>query len=157
VQDRVRDEVAKAGTLTSASIDGLRYLEACVHEELRLWTPVPLLMRRVTRPFVLRDRIALEKEQQILMHAGFYHRDARYFGYAADRFSPQDSHDGKLPPVYFFSAHRQSCVGRPLVTFVLKATLASLLSRFRFELIGPAIDPNSIPYLYDHFSLRLKV
>jgi choline dehydrogenase-like flavoprotein len=157
VQARVRKEVAKVGALTAAAIDGLDYLEACLHEQLRLWSPVPMLLRRATKPFLLRDQIAIEPEQQILMHAGFYHRDPKIFGEVADKFSPEAALARGFPETYFFSAHRQSCVGRPLMTFLLKATLAALLSRFRFDLVAPAIDSESIPYLYDHFSVRLKV
>jgi hypothetical protein len=159
VEARARQEVVDAGELSAAAIDGLAYLEACIHEGLRLWTPVPLLLRRATGPgpFVLRGEIAIEPEQQILMHAGFYHRDARVFGDLADKFSPDEAVKPGFPDTYFFSAHRQSCVGRPLVTFLLKATLASMLVRYKdFKLRGPAIDPNAIPYLYDHFSVSLK-
>ena len=156
VQQQARDEVANAGKLTADAIDSLRFLEACVHEQLRLWAPVPLLLRRATKPFALREEIPIEAEQQILMHAGFYHRDLRVFGEFADRFAPARLLQRAFPPTYFFSAHRQSCVGRPLVTFLLKATLASLLARHAFDLLGPDIDSDSVPYLYDHFSVKLK-
>jgi cytochrome P450 len=155
VQAKVRQEVRAAGTLTVDAIEGLHYLEASLREQLRLWTPVPILLRRATKAFSLRDEIPIEAEQQILIHAGFYHRDARYFGAYADTFLP-DATAYEFPIVYFFSGHRQSCAGRTLATFLLKATLASLLARFRFELIGPAIEPGRIPYLYDHFSVRLR-
>jgi hypothetical protein len=39
--------------------------------------------------------------------------------------------------------------------FVLKATLASLLARFRFELAGPGIEPGRIAYHYDHYCIDL--
>jgi cytochrome P450 len=155
VQTKARQEVRAAGTLTVEAIEGLHYLEACLREQLRLWTPVPMLLRRATKAFSLRDEIPIEAEQQILIHAGFYHRDARYFGAYADTFLPEAT-DYEFPTVYFFSAHRQSCAGRTLATFLLKATLASLLSRLRFELVAPAIEPGRIPYLYDHFSVGLR-
>jgi cytochrome P450 len=155
VQTKVRQEVRAAGTLTVEAIEGLHYLEACLREQLRLWTPVPILLRRATKAFSLRDEIPIEAEQQILIHAGFYHRDARYFGAYADTFLP-DATAYEFPTVYVFSGHRQSCAGRTLATFLLKATLASLLGRFRFELRGPAMEPGRIPYLYDHFSVRLR-
>jgi len=118
---------------------------------------VPLLLRRAVRPFALRGEIPIEAEQQILIHASLYHRDREIFQARADRFRPDDIAGGNAGPfIYAFSAHRQRCAGRTLVTFILKATLAALLSGYRFELIGPTIEPESIPYLYDHFSLRLR-
>jgi cytochrome P450 len=152
VQARVRDEIRACGTPTAASIDGLRHLEACIAEQLRLWTPVPLLLRRAEEAFTLGDGIAIGEEQQLLIHAGFHHRDPRVFGERADAFRP----DAALPPTYVFSAHDRGCAGRSLATFVLKATLAPLLARSRFELLGPAIQPGRIPYLYDHFGIELR-
>jgi choline dehydrogenase-like flavoprotein len=158
VQQRICQDVSRLAALTPADIDGLRYLEACIHEQLRLWPPVPMLMRRATRSFSLRDQIALEAGQQLLLHAGLYHRDPKIFGEFADRFAPDAALAQGFPVTYFFSRYRQSCAGRLLITFLLKATLASLLARFRFgfTLRGPPIDPCFIPYLYDHFSLRLE-
>jgi cytochrome P450 len=154
VQKRVREEVRAAGTLTAQAIDGLRYLEACIGEQLRLWTPVPMLLRRAVRPFSLRGEIAIDAEQQILIHTGSYHRNPRFFGKRADSFSPDAC--GGHPAVYPFSDQRQSCAGKSLAIFVLKATLASLLGRFRFEIPRPAVEPGSIPHLYDHFKLALR-
>jgi cytochrome P450 len=151
VQARVRDEIRAAGTLTAASIDGLRHLEACIAEQLRLWTPVPLLLRRAEEPFTLVDGIPIAEEHQILIHAGFHHRDPRVFGDFADSFRP----DAASAPSYVFSAHDRGCAGRSLATFVLKAALAALLARSRFELIGPQVCPGRIPYLYDHFAIEL--
>jgi cytochrome P450 len=155
VQARVREEVRSARTATVQDIDGFRYLEACIGEQLRLWTPIPVLLRRAVKRFSLRGEITIQAEQQILMHTGYYHRDPLVFGERADRFSP-GAVTGAFPPVYFFSAHRQSCVGELLARFLLKATLASLLAAFRFELVAPSIRPGQIPYLCDHFKIELR-
>jgi cytochrome P450 len=156
VQDRVREEIRKVPTLTAHAIDGLRYLEACLSEQLRLWTPVPILLRRALKSFSLPDEVPIEAGQQILMHTGFYHRDSRVFGETAHQFSPDRLGDGS-PRVYFFSGGRQSCAGQLLARFILKATLARLLHKFRFELVGPRIGPGPIPYLYDHFKIELRL
>ena len=156
VQERVREEIRQAATLTSDAVDGLHFLQACLEEQLRLWTPVPILLRRAVKPFSLTDGITVDAQQQILMHAGFYHRDPGVFGVTADAFSP-----GRLaarsPSVYVFSGGRQSCAGQFLARFVLKATLASLLGKFRIELIAPRIGPGPIPHLYDHFKIKLRL
>jgi len=156
VQDRVRDEVRRSRTGAADAIDGLPYLDACLGEQLRLWTPVPILLRRADTTFSLAGGITLETNEQILMHTGFYHRDPRVFGATANEFSPERLTQGS-PPVYFFSGGRQSCAGQILARFVLKATLARLLDRFRFELVGPSVDPGRIPYLYDHFKIKLRL
>jgi hypothetical protein len=155
VQTKVRCDIREAGELTAQAIDRLRYLEACVIEQLRLWTPVQMLLRRAVKRCLVGGE-TVEAEQQLLIHAGFYHRDRRVFGRVAHAFSPDQAAAGALPPVYMFSAHGRSCAGQSLVIFVLKSTLASMLARFRFELVRPAIKPGRIPYLYDHFDIELR-
>ncbi len=155
VQAKVRSEIRDAGELAAPAIDRLRYLEACVTEQLRLWTPVPMLLRRAVRRCLVGGEM-VEAGQQFLIHAGFYHRDRRVFGRVAHAFAPGDAAAGALPPVYVFSAHGRSCAGRSLVTFVLKSALATMLARCRFELVRPAIEPGRIPYLYDHFDVELR-
>ncbi len=153
-QERARQEVRRAQDLSAEAIDAqLGFLDACIREQLRLWTPVPILLRRAVKRFTV-GGATIEAGQQILIHAAFYHRDVQVFGERADRFSP-DSVCAQ-PAVYFFSAHRQSCAGRTLAMFVVKATLAALLVGSRFELVGPRIEPNHVPYLYDHFKVMLR-
>jgi cytochrome P450 len=155
VQNRVRQEIRSVPALTAESIDGLRYLDGCLREQLRLWTPVPLLLRRADQDLVLRDAIPVRAEQQLLIHAGVHHRDWEAFGDAADRFSP-DTADAYPRPVFFFSRHQRSCAGEFLASFLIKATLASLLSRFEFRLVNPPIDRQRVPYLYNHFKIELR-
>jgi cytochrome P450 len=156
VQAKVREEVRIARQPTAQAIDALGYLNACIEEQLRLWTPVPILLRRAEKTFSLRDGITIEEGNQILMHTGSYHRDPRFFAERADKFSP-DSVTAASPRVYFFSAHHQSCAGESLVRFLLKAVLVSLLAKFRFELIAPRMTPGRIPHLYDHIGIKLRI
>jgi cytochrome P450 len=155
VQDRVRLDIRSVRSMTAEAVGGLQYLEACVGEQLRLWTPVPMLLRRAVEGFSLRD-ISIALDQEILIYPGFYHRDPGIFGKDANRFSP-DSVGNGFPRVYYFSQGRQACAGQHLARFLLKAILAALLAKFRFELIGPRIDPAHIPYLYNHFKVKFRV
>lgn len=154
-QERARRALRDNPPSTAAAIDGLPFLRACVEEQLRLWTPVPLLLRRAVRPFRLRGDIAIEADDQILIHAGAYHRDPAVFGDRANAFAPAVALDDRAP-VYFFSAGRQSCAGRSLAGFLLVATLGALLVRFRFEPVAPTVEPGRVPYLCDHHRIALR-
>ena len=154
VQERVRAEVLGAPTLESAeAIENLTYLDACITEQLRLWTPVPILLRRAHQPFDLEGGVHVAQGEQLLMHVGSYHRDPRVFN-DADRFAP--GRVATRPPIFVFSGGRQSCAGQNLVLFVLKSMLARLLLGSTFELVGPSIDPDRIPYHFNHLGIRLK-
>lgn len=152
-QQRAREETGK-GVATPAAIDGMAYLDACVLEQLRLWTPVPILLRRARADFVLRGGTSVRVGEQILLHAAFHHRDARHFGVRADRFEPEGVAGGT--PLLVFSRHHQACAGEALIRFVLKATLAALLARARFTLQQPALDTGRLPLQINHFALRLQ-
>ncbi len=154
-QQRVREELGTAAVLTATGVDELGFLDACLTEQLRLWTPVPLLLRRAERPFTLRGGIAVRTEEQILIHAGFLHRDPARLGARADRFAPE-AVAGAPAPLYVFSAGRQACAGQALARFLLKSALAALLARHRFELLAPALDPGRIPHGCNHFGIALR-
>lgn len=155
MQQRARDEARAACHAGEVDLDALRLVDACVLEQLRLWTPVPLLLRRVRRGFALRDGIDVRAGQQLLVHAAFHHRDPQTFGARADRFEPDAVAGG--PALLVFSRHRQSCAGETLVRDLLKATIAALLARARFEAVAPTLDPARLPLQIDHFALRLRV
>ena len=58
-------------TPTAEAIDGLANLESCIAEELRLWTPVPILLRRVRKSFSLCDGVDVDAGEQILFHGRY--------------------------------------------------------------------------------------
>lgn len=152
-QQRARD-AARAGT-KPAAYEQPSFVDACLLEQMRLWTAVPLLLRRATRPFDLRGAIRVPECRQLLVHAAFHHRDPRRFSVRADRFMPEAVAGG--PELLVFSRHRQACAGETLVRFVLEAVLAALLVRARFALEQPVLDPERLPLQIDHFKIRLHI
>ena len=156
VQERVREEVREAQPMTAQKVNELHLLDACVREQLRLWTPVPMLWRRAFQGFDV-NGVRIEPGQEVLLFTGRYHRDPQVFGEVADRFAPDAAKDGLPQEVYFFSQGRQACAGQHLAKFMIKATLAALLARCRADLIGPRVDPARIPYLYNHFKIKLRM
>ncbi|HSB25605.1 MAG TPA: cytochrome P450 [Burkholderiaceae bacterium] len=155
-QERASAQARAAGTQAAAeAIDGQHFLEDCLREQLRLWTPVPLLLREAKRCFGLPGAIEVPSGRQLLVHAAFHHRDPQRFGGRADRFLPDAVADG--PPLLVFSLHRQACAGETLVRFVLKAVLAALLARARFAPVQPALGSGDLPLQIDHFALKLRI
>jgi cytochrome P450 len=163
---RIRAEVHRDRPITADSIQGAILLDACIKEELRLWTAVPVLLRRAIRDCML-DDTAIRAGQQILMHVGFYHRDRQVFGAAADRFDPESrsrddrsderSTTNSSPPLYIFSRCRQACAGQFLAMLLLKATLACLLRRVDVTLLAPKLRLDQVPSGIDPFHLRFRL
>lgn len=154
-QARARAQARAGGTVVPGEIAQPSFLQHCLLEQMRLWTPVPLLLRRATEEFVLGEGITVPAQRQLLVHAAFHHRDARRFGERADRFMPDAVAGG--PALLVFSRKRQSCAGETLVRGVLEAVLAALLAHARFTLERPALQAGDLPLQIDHFALRLRV
>jgi cytochrome P450 len=164
--NRIRAQLHRDRPITPGIIHAATLLEACIKEELRLWTAVPLLLRRAVRDCRL-DDTPIRAGQQMLMHVGFYHRDPQVFGASADRFDPEarsrdDNSDERSatnsnPPLYVFSRHRQACAGQFLAMLLLKAMLACLLRRVDVTLLAPTLPLAQIPLAMDAFHLRFKV
>jgi len=164
VQRRLSQELESWASLTPDAITELKFLEACVTESLRLWTPIPILLRVALTCFQLKDGICIEEGQQVLLHAGSYHRDPEVFGAAADKFLPEQrvathrpnchSVTNSTPPLYVFSSHQQSCAGQFLIIFLLKATLAELLVRTNVKLLDDPVNMDPVPAAINHFAIR---
>ena len=152
---KAKNEAQGAGT---PCLRSLPWLEACLRESLRLWTPVPLLVRRATESFELPGGVILNTNDWIFIDAASYHRDPRFFPKMADRFSPVRAAGASFPNVYYFSGGHQACAGQHLALPLITNTVAALLRRFEnLSLVRPQIDPCNVPHLIDHYSLQFKV
>jgi len=162
VQERLRQELTG---YTGGHGGAWPFLQACIKEQLRLWTAVPLLLRRAVDNFTLRNGTQILRGDVVLMHAGFYHRDGQFLK-TADRFSPEDrlqsdcpsasSVSNSDPPLFVFSQGRQSCAGQFLAMFVIEAVLRCLLAETRnLKLVAPALATGAVPTSFNHFEVHL--
>ena len=164
VRQRLSDELA-CTPLTAGGIARLHLLEACIKEALRLWTPVPILLRvalethRTVRQCAHRERPANPHAHRVISSGPRrIWRRRRHVppGTTADRGNarllPGDTDSN--PPLYVFSQHQQSCSGQFLIIFLLKAVLASLLVKTNLLLLGKQISMDPVPAAIDHFAIR---
>jgi cytochrome P450 len=127
---RVRQEIAAAGPLDDpASIDTLRYLEACLLESARLFPPVTRTFHRATTEDVV-SNIRIPAGTEILQVFSLTQRDTTS-DRTADAFqperwlSPESLAEAAYPNLFLSGARR--CPGRDLILFVCKAAAAQLL------------------------------
>jgi cytochrome P450 len=153
----VRREMAGVDLATAEGIDRLAYLEGCVQEAMRLWPTTPLLFRETTSNDVL-GGVEIPAKTPVLIPNSFNHRD-RERVVTADRFSPGSWVEGAEHPLFHhLGGGAQVCAGKPLTLFLAKAVLATLLSRRRFRLVRPGLQPSQrIPYTFNHFRVRFEV
>ncbi len=157
IEERVREEIGGVDLADPAGVDGLRYLEGCLHETMRLWPTTPLLAREATRACtVVGERVP--EGTQILMLNVFNHRDPDHVE-DADRLVPE-RWSGEVRDYRFnhLSNGSQDCPGGPLVLLLGKSVIARTLERWRLSLRAPQIDGSGpLPYTLDFFDARFTL
>jgi cytochrome P450 len=156
VERRAREDMIGADLADPRAIDGMRYLEGCLHEAMRLWPTTPLLAR------VAVDDVTLAGEQvragtQILMLNAFNHRDPDHVDHA-DRLAPERWRDETRDYRFnHLSNGSQDCPGGPLVLLLGKAVIAQVLSRWALTLDEPSLPAGgSMPTMLDYYSARFS-
>ncbi|GLE00379.1 hypothetical protein PINS_up009136 [Pythium insidiosum] len=152
VEHAIRDELATAlpelvrGELASPSMEQvqrLTYLEAAIRETLRLHPPVPINTKHVMRDVVLSDGTLLRAGATVSLAYYAMGRMPFIWGADATEFKPErwlDPATGRINNVsafQFVSFHAgpRMCLGVNLAMMELKIVLATLLSRFHFEMV----------------------
>jgi cytochrome P450 len=154
VEQGVRRELDGADLSDPNALAGMRYLEGCLAEAMRLWPTTPLLAREAVRDTeILGEKI--DEGTQVMMLNAFNHRDTGQVP-DADRFNPHRWDSGE--PDYRFnhlSNGTQNCPGGPLVYLLGKAVLAQLLTEYDLELVEPGLpESGPMPEMLDFFCIR---
>jgi cytochrome P450 len=153
---QVDAELRDAQFDSARSVEGLRYLEACLQEAMRLWPTTPLLSRETLEETEW-DGAAVPAGTQILVSNTFNHRDPERHR-EPDRFDPEAwtvGNRGDDWSLNHFSHGPQGCPGAGLALFVGKAYLGVLLTRRRPRLLDPWLAPERpLPRMLDFFQLR---
>lgn len=127
---------------TMDQVAPLAYLEAIVKETMRLYPSVPTNIKQANRDTVLCDGTFVKAGTTVTLAAYAMGRLESVWGPSAKQFDPErwiDPETGKVKHVsaYKFStfgAGPRKCVGLHLAMTELKIVLASVLSKFDFEL-----------------------
>jgi cytochrome P450 len=156
IERRVREELEGADPSDPQAIDGMRYLEGCLHEAMRLWPTTPLLARETTQETTLAGE-KLEPGTQVMVLNVVNHRDPDHVE-DADRMVPErwasEERDFRFNHL---SNGSQDCPGGPIVLLLGKAVIANVLDGYELELEHPRFDPREpLPHMLDFFETRFS-
>ena len=156
VERRVREELDGKDLSDPSAVDGLRYLEGCLEETMRLWPTTPLLARETTRETTLAGA-QLEEGTQVVILNTFNHRDPDEVP-NADRLDPSRWSNGRGDYRFnHLSNGTQDCPGAPLVLLLGKAVLAHALERWSLRLEQPPLESaGGLPKMLDFFDIRFQ-
>ncbi|XP_013185206.1 cytochrome P450 4d8 [Amyelois transitella] len=112
----------------------LKYLEAVVKETLRLYPPVPVVMKNPPKDVTLTPGVVLVPGSTALVHIWALHRNTKYWSGDADTFRPERFLEDPPthPYVYIpFGRGPRMCLGAEYAMMSMKTVLASLVRRYR--------------------------
>lgn len=147
---------AEAATLGPAPVfsdlSGLRFTRDVFRETLRLYPPVPMMVRETTLPERFRDRLLI-RGAQIVISPWHLHRHERIWD-RPDEFDPGrfDTEDGRqcMRDAFIpFSAGARVCPGAGFAMAEGVLLLALLVRAFRFEPVS-----GKIPVPVAHLTIR---
>ena len=148
-QDRVAAEAGALGQIEFGDMSRLRFTRDVFRETLRLYPPVPMMVRETTCPERFRDR-DVPSGSQIVLSPWHLHRHERIWPHP-DAFDPDRyaTEKGKqcLREAYIpFSSGARVCTGAGFAMVEGPLLLALLVRAFRFERID-GDDPVPVAYL----------
>ncbi|MCO5599534.1 hypothetical protein L7F22_053640 [Adiantum nelumboides] len=141
-QDRARDEVKDLfGTShpDAEALSKMKVVGMILHETLRLYPPVTVILRKASKSLKLRD-LEIQKGTTLLIPISVLHTDPTFWGSDAQEFNPERFANGMLKacshPVAFlpFSLGPRNCVGQNFTMIEAKVALCMVLQRFQFRL-----------------------
>ncbi|XP_063378806.1 cytochrome P450 4C1-like isoform X2 [Cydia fagiglandana] len=138
IQDRVYEELCEVlrdsnRDVTAEDLPRLKYLEAVIKETLRLYPPVPIIVRSVEQDTDLPSGLTLVKGVGIVINIWATHRNPRYWGSDSDVFRPDRFLEPLKHPAQFmpFSYGLRNCLGYQYAMMSIKTVLASLFRKYR--------------------------
>ncbi|MGI8631325.1 MAG: cytochrome P450 [Solirubrobacterales bacterium] len=156
VEATVHDELEGADLDKACDVDGLRQLEGCLEEAMRLWPTTPVLARES----MCEQHLAgakLSEGTPVMIVNTFNHRDSRTVA-DADHVVPERWRGSERDPRFnHLSGGSQICAGIGLTVFLGKAVLATLLRDRDLKLREPQLAEGPLPHKIDPFSLRVGV
>ncbi|MCF6443185.1 cytochrome P450 [Nereida sp. MMG025] len=153
-QDKVAAEAQAAGDLGFSDVAKLRVTRDVFREALRLYPPVPMMVRETTCPVTFRNR-DVPVGSQVVLSPWHVHRHERLWD-DPDSFDPTrfETDNGKtcLRDAYIpFSAGPRVCTGAGFAMIEGVLLLADVMRHFRFE-----VDADRPPVPVAHLTVRSK-
>ncbi|KAM3961928.1 cytochrome P450 4C1-like [Aphomia sociella] len=152
-------------------LPNLKYLDAVLKETLRLYPPVPVIVRKIETPTTLPSGITLPPGVGVIISIWGMHRNPNIWGANAEEFIPERFIDSTLkhPAAYMpFSYGPRSCLGYQYAMMSMKTVVASVVRNYRVlpaecQDIGASINKEELQLKFeimmkhaDNFQIRLE-
>ena len=140
---------------------GLGYLRQVVDETMRLYPPVPVMLRKVVANDMLCGR-KVRRGSTIVIAPWIVHRHRRLWSdpdrFDPGRFAPERTAARSRYSYLPFAVGPRTCIAAPLALMQIHIAVAMLAQRFRFRLVpGHPVVPTGWTTLRPHYGIRVTV
>ena len=153
-QDRVAEEAQGIEAWDFASVSRLKITRDVFREALRLYPPVPMMVREAGRPECFRDR-EVPKGAQLVLSPWHLHRHARLWhdpdGFDPDRWQSENGRACAREAYIPFSAGARVCTGAGFAMIEGPLILARILRQYRLEPVE-----GRVPVPVAHLTVRSR-
>ncbi|KAF8353837.1 hypothetical protein PRIPAC_95460 [Pristionchus pacificus] len=122
--------------LTREDLSNMPYLDRCIKEAMRMFPPVPIVMRKLQNDFEC-GSYTLPRGTTVNICPIAIHRNEMNFenaqSFDPDRFLPERSVNRHAFDYIPFSAGPRNCIGQRFASYEEKVVMSWLLRRYRFE------------------------
>lgn len=162
-EQRLADEVRTVIGDRPPSLDDLERLprtKQVIEESMRLYPPAYLLARRASEDAEIGGYL-IPRGSEVIGWTYMTHRDSRWFpdplSFRPERFSPEG--EASMKPFSFlpFGAGPRACIGKSFAMVEAQLLLASLIQRFRFELLPQKVELSPRITLHPKRGLRMRL
>ncbi|XP_046960863.1 cytochrome P450 4C1-like [Vanessa cardui] len=162
IQDRVYEELREVldsnRPIVKEDLLKLKYLERVVKESLRLFPPVPFIIRKVETDVELPSGRLLPSGSGVVVSIWGCHRDPKYWGPDAEHFDPDRflperlnlKHACSFMP---FSNGPRNCVGYQYALMSIKTALSTILLSYK---VTGEPEKGPIPHIKVKLNIMMK-
>ncbi|XP_026750988.2 cytochrome P450 4C1-like isoform X2 [Galleria mellonella] len=163
VQEKVYQELCKVfgdsnRPVIKEDLPKLKYLERVVKETLRLFLPVPFVIRKVLNDIALPSGRVLPAGSGVGVSIWGVHRDPHYWGpdaehFDPDRFLPERFNLAHTCSYMPFSSGPRNCPGYQYALMSMKTALSTILRSYK--VVGEQ-EPTTIPHIRVKIDIMMK-
>ncbi|XP_031756807.1 cytochrome P450 4B1 [Xenopus tropicalis] len=153
-QQKCREEITELlgdrETMEWGDLGQIPYTTSCIKESLRLYPPVPIIGRRLSKSITFSDGRSLPEGTEVITSIYAINRSPSVWKdpevFDPSRFSPENS-DSRHPHAFIpFSAGPRNCIGQNFAMNEMKVVVALTLQRY--ELFpDPDNKPQKVPQI----------
>ncbi|XP_053968114.1 probable cytochrome P450 313b1 [Anastrepha ludens] len=143
-QEKVYEELSalfpedKSPEIDNTHLEKMPYTEMVINEALRLYSPVPMVLRSAADDFRLRNDVIIPRGTQIGIDIYNMQRDERIWGSAAKQFKPEahfgpyatNQHAFAFIP---FTKGLRMCIGYRYALMLMKVFVAKIFRQYRIK------------------------